>query len=45
METLTATPVARPAAVTPASSSQNDAAYQAELEQFLQESDESSAPF
>ncbi|MGL5198723.1 MAG: alpha/beta hydrolase, partial [Aeromonas veronii] len=45
METLTAPPVARPAAVIPASSGQPDAAYQAELEQFLQESDESGAPF
>lgn len=45
METLTAPPVARSAAVTPASSGQPDAAYQAEVEQFLQESDESSSPF
>ncbi|WP_421254171.1 alpha/beta hydrolase [Aeromonas sp. 600948] len=45
METLTAPPVAPSAAVPPASSGQPDAAYQAEVEQFLQESDESSAPF
>lgn len=45
METLTAPPFARSAAAIPASSGQPDAAYQAELEQFLQESDESNAPF
>lgn len=45
METLTAPPVVRPAAVIPANSGQPDAAYQAEVEQFLQESDESSSPF
>lgn len=45
METLTATPVTQPAAVKPASSSHNDEAYQAEVEQFLQDAEDSGSPF